>query len=178
MNMLRARFMYALSRAGWAGVAGVGLLAFALAVHFGALAPLLAEQARLETERGELAQRLSQGVQVESPREQLERFDASLLTRARMPAVLAELARAAGRNALVLARVESRESQPLGAGYGRQEYLFPLRGSYPSLRQWLAEVQRVSPAVLVEDVVLRREDIARGDVEATVRLSILMKDAP
>ena len=178
MNMLRAHLMHALSRAGWAGAAGVALLAFALAVHFGALAPLLAERSTLEAERRALAERLSQGVKVESPREQLDRFDAGLLTRTRMPAVLAELSQVAGRNALALARVESRESQPLGAGYGRQEYLFPLRGSYPALRRWLAEIQRISPSVLIEDVVLRREDIARGDMEATVRLSILMKDAP
>ena len=34
------------------------------------------------------------------------------------------------------------------------------------LRTWLAEIQQVSPAVLVEEVVLRREDIARGNVDA------------
>ena len=125
----------------------------------------------------ELAERLSLGRTVESPREQLDRFDASLVPRARMPSILEALSQAAGRNKLVLARVESRESQPLGSGYARQEYVFPLRGSYPALRAWLADIQRLSPAVLVDDVVLRREDIARDTVDATVRVSILMKEA-
>ncbi len=178
MNMLRARLMHAASRAGWAGALGVALLAFALAIQFGATAPLEAELGGLEGERSALAERLSLGRTVESPREQLDRFDASLVPRARMPSILEALSQAAGRNKLVLARVESRESQPVGAGYARQEYLFPLRGSYPALRTWLAEIQQVSPAVLVEEVVLRREDIARGTVDASVRVSILMKDAP
>ena len=37
--------------------------------------------------------------------------------------------------------------------------------------------RRITPAVLVDDVVLRREDIARDTVDATVRVSILMKEA-
>lgn len=178
MNLLRAYLMYALSRAGWAGALGLALIAFALAIHFGAAAPLEAELSTLEGERTALAERLSLGRTVESPREQIDRFDASLVTRAGMPAVLEALAHAAGRHRLTLARVESRESQPVGAGYARQEYLFPLRGSYPALRAWLAEIQQISPAVLVEEVTLRREDIAREGVDASVRLSILMEDTP
>lgn len=177
MNMLRARLMYALSRAGWAGVVGLALGAFALALQFGAAAPLQTELDTLEAERASLADRLSMGVTVESPREQVDRFDATLVPRARMPAVLEALAQSASRNRLALARVESRESQPVGAGYGRQEYIFPLRGSYPALRVWLAEIQRISPAVIIEEVMLRREDISREGVDASVRLSILMKDA-
>lgn len=178
MIRLRAHLMYALSRAGWAGAAGAALLAFALALWFGAAAPLQAELDTLEAERDALAERLSQGVKVESPREQLDRFDATLIERGRIPALLSSLAEAAALNKLTLARVEGRESQALGAGYGRHEYLFPLRGGYPSLRVWLADIQRISPSVVIEDLVLRREDIARGDVEATVRLSILTREAP
>jgi hypothetical protein len=177
MNLLRAHLMYALSRAGWAGALGLALLAFALAVYFGAAAPLEAERGGLEGERATLAERLSQGRTVESPREQLDRFDASLVARANMPSILEALSLAAARHMLVLARVESRESQPVGAGYGRQEYVFPLHGHYPALRAWLADIQQISPAVLIEEVILRREDIARDGVDASVRLSILMKDA-
>ena len=178
MNTLRARLMCALSHAGWAGALGAALCAFALALHLGAAAPLQAELDILQAERVALAERLSQGVTVESPREQVERFDATLVPRMRVPAVLAELSHAAVRNGLTLARVESRESQAPGAGYGRQEYLFPLRGGYPQLRAWLADIRRVSPAVVIEDVVLRREDIARSGVDASVRLSILVRESP
>ncbi len=178
MNMLRARLIYAVFRAGWAGVVGTALLAFALAIHFGASAPLQTELATLDAERVALTQRLAQGVTVESPREQLDRFDASLVARAHMPAVLAALSKEAGRQGLSLARVESRESQAVGAGYGRQEYVFPLSGGYRPLRAWLADIQRISPALVVEDVVMRRQDISRDGVDAMVRLSILMKDAP
>lgn len=178
MNALRARLMYALSRAGWAGALGAALCVFALAMHLGAAAPLQAELDTLQGERSALAERLSQGVTVESPREQIERFDATLVPRARVSAVLADLSHSAGRNGLALARVESRESQSPGAGYGRQEYLFPLRGGYTQLRTWLADIRRVSPAVVIEDVVLRREDIARSGMDASVRLSILVREAP
>jgi Tfp pilus assembly protein PilO len=177
MNMLRAHLMHALSRAGWAGAVGAALLAFVAALQFGAVAPLQEELGTLESERDTLAERVSQGVTVVSPREQVDRFDATLVAHARIPAVLAELSEGARRNALSLARVESRESQPLGAGYGRQEYVFPLRGSYPSLRAWLAEISKVSPSVVIEDVIMRREDISRGEVEVTVRLAILTRDA-
>ena len=47
-----------------------------------------------------------------------------------------------------------------------------------AVRTWLADIQRLSPSVLVEDVNLRREDVGRDAVEATVRVSIVMKDAP
>jgi hypothetical protein len=95
MNALRAQLMYALSHAGWAGALGAALGAFALALHLGAAAPLQAELDALQAERVALAERLSQGVTVESPREQVERFDATLVPRARVPSVLAELSHAA-----------------------------------------------------------------------------------
>lgn len=178
MKRLQAHLAYALARAGWAGAVGVALLAFALAIHFGAAAPLQAELDTLDAEHEALAERVAQGVKVESPREQLARFDAALVERKRLPSLLADLSKTATAGKLALARVESRESQPLGSGYARQEYVFPLRGSYPALRAWLADIQRLSPAVLVDDVLLRREDIARDTVDATVRVSILMKEAP
>lgn len=177
MAALQVHLTHALTRAGWAGALGAGLLAFALALHLGADAPLQAERHTLEIERDALAHKVAQGVTVESPREQVERFDAALVERSRLPSLLANLSRLATAGRLSLARVESRESQPLGSGYARQEYLFPLRGSYPALRTWLADIQRLSPSVLVEDVNLRREDVGRDAVEATVRVSIVMKDA-
>lgn len=178
MAALQTRLIHALARAGWAGALGAGLLAFALALHLGATAPLQAERRTLEAERDALAHKVARGVTVESPREQIERFDAALVERSRLPSLLADLSKLATAGRLSLARVESRESQPLGSGYARQEYLFPLRGSYPALRTWLADIQRLSPSVLVEDVNLRREDVGRDAVEATVRVSIVMKDAP
>lgn len=178
MKRLQAHLTYALSRAGWAGVLGVALCAFALALHLGATAPLQAEYDTLAEERDTLVQRVALGVLVESPREQLARFDAVLVERARLPSLLAEMANTATARKLSLARVESRESQPLGSGYARQEYLFPLRGAYPALRTWLSDIQRISSAVVVEDVVLRRDDVGRGEVDANVRVSILMREAP
>lgn len=178
LSALQAQLNYAVARAGWAGAAGVALCAFALAIHLGATSPLQNEFDTLEAERDALARRVAEGVKVESPREQLDRFDALLVERKRLPTLLAELANTAVAARLALARVESRESQPLGAGYARQEYLFPLRGDYAALRGWLADIQRISPSVLIEDVVLRREDASRNAVDASVRVSILMKEAP
>jgi Tfp pilus assembly protein PilO len=177
MKRLQAHLAYALARAGWAGAVGVALLAFALAIHFGVAAPLQAELDTLDAEHEALVERVAQGVTVESPREQLTRFDAALVERKRLPSLLADLSKTATVGGLALSRVESRESQALGSGYARQEYVFPLRGSYPALRTWLADIQRLSSAVLVDDVLLRREDVARDLVEATVRVSILMKEA-
>lgn len=178
LSAVQGQAAYALSRAGWAGALGAALCAFALAIHFGAAAPLADEKESLEAERDALARRVAEGVTVESPREQLDRFDAALVERKRLPSLLAGLSNTATAAGLTLARVESRESQPLGSGYARQEYLFPLRGAYPALRGWLADIQRISPSVLIEDVLLRREDVSRNAVDATVRVSILMKEAP
>lgn len=178
VDALKGQLAYAIARAGWAGALGVALAVFAIAVYFGAVSPLLAEQRSLQATRDELAQRVAAGVTVESPREQLDRFDAALAQRARLPSLLASLARAARASGLSLARVESRESQMLGAGYARQDYIFPIQGKYTALRAWLADAQRVSPAVMVEDVLLRRADIGRDTVDATVRIAIVLKDAP
>ena len=68
MKRLQAHLAYALARAGWAGAVGVALLAFALAIYFGAAAPLQAELDTLEAEYEALAERVAQGVKVESPR--------------------------------------------------------------------------------------------------------------
>ena len=64
MKRLQAHLAYALARAGWAGAVGVALLAFALAIHFGAAAPLQAELESLEAEHESLAERVAQGVKV------------------------------------------------------------------------------------------------------------------
>ncbi|MCP2936898.1 hypothetical protein NK983_29845, partial [Salmonella enterica subsp. enterica serovar Typhimurium] len=81
----------------------MALLAFALAIHFGAAAPLQAELESLEAEHESLAERVAQGVKVESPREQLARFDAALVERKRLPSLLADLSKTATAGKLALA---------------------------------------------------------------------------
>ena len=87
---------------------------------------------------------------------------------------LGEVHLAAARHGLVLETGEYRLQHPPGARLARYELELPLKGTYPQLRAFLADVLKKIPAAAVDDVVIRRETVASPQLDAKVRLFVYL----
>jgi hypothetical protein len=53
-----------------------------------------------------------------------------------------------------------------------------MKGSYLQLRRFLTQVLRDVPIASLDDVSLRRDTVGQAEVQATVKLTLHMKEAP
>ncbi len=168
-----------LSRLGWPGLAGLALLAAGAVLWLGAQRPDERRAERLRSDVADLRVRLrSAGESGEDGRSrppatragQLATFYEFFPAVASLPDWLAVLNTAAAKNGLVLesgdyALLPARGEQRLA----RYEMTLPLKGSWPQLRGFVAEVMDKIPAAALEDLALRREAVGAPQVEAKLK---------
>lgn len=177
MSRWIAHLRYHLEHAGWAGVLGLTLSVFALMFWVSGNREAQREL-DLAQQRLRQAQRSVVGDArlLQSPRARLESFRARLPARAQLSGLVFRLADSARSANLALDKLETRESQPLGGGVSRQDYLLPLRGRYPELRAWMSAVGMELPGLVIEDVKLRRDDPQREQIEAQLRVTFYVRE--
>jgi hypothetical protein len=168
-----------LSRLGWPGLAGLALLAAAAVLWLGAQRPDENRAGQLRADVADLRARLrSAGEAGEDGRSrppatraaQLATFYGFFPVVGSLPDWLAVLNTAAAKNGLVLesgdyALVQARGEQRLA----RYEMTLPVKGSWPQLRGFVAEVMEQIPAAALEDLALRREAVGTEQVEAKLK---------
>lgn len=59
--------------------------------------------------------------------------------------------------------------------FNRYVLNLPVQGSYRDLRTYLTTIRAEFPALAIEDVTLRRENIGAGSVDAQLRLVIFAR---
>ena len=81
----------------------------------------------------------------------------------------------AQRHGVALASGEYRVVREGKAPWQRYRVSLPARGTYPQLRAWMAEWMNASPAVVLDEFGLRRDDVAQDTVEARIQLSLFVR---
>lgn len=168
----RERLRYALQRLGWPALLGLALAAGAAVIDLGLADDLETRIAELRQSRHKLRSRLaveaakgdSQGLQVEQ-----------LVERDAIDPVINGIHAAAQKNGVRLEQGEYRLQAETGTRLGRYRIAFPAKGSYPQLRAWLDDALAARAGLVVEELSLRREDIANDSLEARVGLVLLVR---
>lgn len=168
------------SRLGWRGIAGMALVVLAAGLVVFALRPAQREAGELMTEVTKLRTALRAGTgaaggasaALPSKIVQLETYYAFFPDVSTLPDWLGEVHLAAQRHGLSLDSGQYQLQHPVGARLARYELDLPLRGTYPQLRAFLADVLTKVPAASIEEVLVRRESVANREMEARVRLAI------
>ncbi len=168
-------------RLGTSGVVGIALVVFAVAYYFSAVRPAerALDELRAEAEKLERQFRMngSLAAREATPTEQLATFYAFFPASATTPELLKRINSAAESKGIVLQSGEYRMQRSAGARLGRYEITLPLKGSYAQIRSFVAEVLAEVPAAVLEEVNLRRENIASARLDARVRFTVYVGGA-
>lgn len=167
------------SRLGWRGIAGIALLVLAAGLVLLVLRPAQREAGELRAEVAQVraALRADTGggggaAVLPSKIVQLETYYAFFPDVSTLPDWLGEVHLAARRHGLALDSGQYQLQHPSGARLARYELDLPLRGTYPQLRAFLADVLTKVPAASIEEVLVRRDAVANREMEARVRFAI------
>lgn len=177
MTSLRAALAglgYGLRRLGWPAAVGAGLAVFAGVFWFSGLREAQARLAQNQVEVAALragrtidrdAERL--GVQA-----RLAEFREFFPPATAVPETLARIHDAAQARGVLLERAEYKETRDKASPLLRYQVSLPLRGSYPQIRGWIADVMNGNPSAVLEDFTLKRDEVGSEMLEARARLSI------
>ena len=162
--------------AGWAGALGIGLAGFALSFDLTGNRALEAEADSLyrQARAAQRAQR-RQAVPPPSPRAQLDAFLQRIPEDAALPELLVRLHGHAQARGLRTDKADYRSSRLPGSPLEQVSLDLPLKGSYPSLRAWLGDLQAEMPELAIDSLSLRRARIGDSELEARVRIVIYLR---
>lgn len=172
----------AIERLGLVTVAGIMLLAVAVLGHVLAVLPRERELAALQAQADEMQARLKTGTSLsrrpkESSVGQLATFYAFFPGPETVPQWLGKINAAAKANGIVLRtgeyRLERRGEQKLS----RYQITLPVVGSYTQVRGFIAGVLAEVPAAAIDEIQMRRDNIASATLEVRVRISLYLRNA-
>ena len=78
-------------------------------------------------------------------------------------------------SSLTKARASSAESSPAGGRLLEVKIVTPATGSYRNVRTFLSHVLEKVPALALDDMSLKREAIAGGDLQAQLRFTLFVR---
>lgn len=181
MRLWRARSS-ALRIMGWPGVVALALLAANLAFYFSAVIPARkqVEQLRDSAEFAKAKnQRIArnQSVAPVTPDTQLQQFNAFFPPTAQAPKWIAAVYEAARGEKLVLERGDYKGLRDVGTPLVRYQITLPVKGTYPQIRRFVAEILEEVPPASIDDISVKREKIGADVVEARIKISVYMRDS-
>lgn len=177
MSLLAARLRHRLRRLGAPALAGLTLMAFALALHLtgtrAATAQLEDVQAQIERLRASAAPAAADADPIAR---QLRAMDEFLPGRAELPAALETLHRAAADRGLALRTVEYKAARERDTDLALVQITLPVAGSYAQVRAWLGEVMDALPSAALDEFSLKRDAPGNPAVEGRVRFSLYFRE--
>lgn len=182
LTRARAWLAHAARNTDGAWLAAMALLVLAAALHWGGSAALRAKIAQARQEAGAVerqardAGRERERRQALSPAARLEEFYRFFPGEATAPDWLDRIQDAADRQKVQLALGDYRMVRTPGSRLLAYQVTYPIKGSYSQVRKFLAQVLRNVPNASLDDVSFRRDAISQGEVQATVRLTIHLKE--
>lgn len=173
---LAEQLRYGLARLGRAGMAGLALAVFALALHLGGTREREARSAALAADIAAARARLAgAAAPTATPEQRLARFHQAFPGPSAFAEFLATVNRAAAERGLAIRNADYREQLDAASGLRRYQVTLPMKGGYPQLRGWLADVLNAHASAALDDIQLRREAIGAPEVEARLRLSFYVE---
>ncbi|MFM9967929.1 MAG: hypothetical protein ACKVQK_05965 [Burkholderiales bacterium] len=165
---------------GVAGVAGIGLAAFALAFYFGSVRPAEPRLAELQKEQARLEQAQSQRTRQGAPAveisgdEKLTSFYELLATKDSISKNLEAVDAIAKQNGVVLRQGSYKLLIESGARLGRYEIAYTGQAAYFQARLFLRDVLRQLPMIALDEVDFQRQQTGSGATEISARFSLLV----
>jgi hypothetical protein len=163
--------LFQLSRLGWVGGLGAALIGGALVADAVVLGPM---EGRLDALIAG-NQRALLVPPAERQRRQSTEAAAQAFLEPEAAAALRRLFEAADAAGIELARGDYRLVREQDAGYRRYQFTLPVHGTYPAIREFLAGVLADEPALALNSLLLRRDDIGTVDLESTLRFTLYLE---
>lgn len=88
---------------------------------------------------------------------------------------ISEIYSAARGEKLALERGDYKVLREANGTLARYQITLPVKGTYPQIRQFIAEVLEEIPPAAVDDVSIRRDKIGDTQVEARIKISLYMR---
>jgi hypothetical protein len=182
MNAMVAALRARVEALGRAGVAGIALIAFAVAAWVSAIVPAVAERDLLRLEADKLARRgAAQGSasgRTPGAPEQLATFYAFFPAAASTPDWLSLIHGAAAAQGLTLTSGEYKIARAGTPRLARYQITLPVQGAYPQIRGFIGAVLAEVPSAVVEEVTLKRESVESAKLEARIRIAVYIAAPP
>ena len=171
MKKLHANLALAAERLGWPGVVGLGLLAFVAGFYFSTVRPAQIRVAQLNGEAHRLARERARPVDdaPASTREQLDAFYRFFPPSDQTSVPLGKIFAVARKQRLGLVQGEYRILRESASGLTRYQLTFPLKGTYPQVRRFVAAALAEVPNLLLDSVQFERRKIGESVVNARVK---------
>ena len=166
------------ARLGWGAAVGACALA---------LAALCAWQSqRLEGRQQELARQIAAArtakpaqhrVALPDGARRVAAFYAYLPAHDTIPDLLKQLVDVATSNGVVLAKADYKAQAEDGAAFMRYQITLPIKADYANVQAFIVGALRDMPALTLDSVTFKREQIDTGEVEARVHFNLLVRKA-
>lgn len=179
MSIHRLILLERLGRLGWPGGGGVLLILLAIAYAGFGLWPAR-QELRMLTERAGEARQVLARIEAgeEQPRQgagqQLADFHRNLPAQLNATTTIDRLYVTAQREGISLARGEYSLGVDARTRLARYRILLPVRGSYPQVRRFLHGLLVETPALVLEEVELKRKQIGEAQLEGRIRMTLYM----
>lgn len=167
---------------GWPGVVAIALLAANLAFYFSVTIPARDEVERLRAS-AEYAQAKKQRLARNhlatlppTPASDLQRFNAFFPPAQEAPKWISTVYAAARGEKLVLERGDYKGLRDVGVPLVRYQMTLPVKGTYPQIRRFIAEILEEIPSASIDDISIKRDKISSEAVDARIKISLYMKD--
>ena len=108
----------------------------------------------------------------------LAQFDAVLGERRYVEQQVATLFALAARQGLVLSQGEYKAAVDRNGGFATYQVNLPVKGSYAAIWQFSMAALQAIPFAALDDISFKRDSIGQGGVDARVRLTLYLREAP
>lgn len=166
------------ARLGWGAAVGACALMLASACAW--------QSQRLEARQQELAQQIAaarwarpavQRVALPDGARRLTAFYAYLPAHETIPDLLKQLVAVAAKNQVVLAKADYKAQAEDGADFMRYQITLPIKADYAKVQAFIVGALHDMPALTLDAVTFKREQIDTGEVEARVHFNLLVRKA-
>lgn len=172
------------ARLKWRGLVGLAALAFVAGFAVSVLWPQQRQIDGLKDDVAQLRVRLrsaGDGPAAAAPPtrvSQLENFHAFFPGMDTLPDWVGQIHVAAQRSGLSLDQGDYQLQQTARERLARYQVRLPVKGSYPQLRRFIAEVLEKVPAAALEDVIVRRDAPGQPLLDARVTFTLFLGAEP
>lgn len=163
---------YQLMRLGAPGIAGIAALVAAAVITLGSLIPARNAIRALDVD---VERAMKRPPPEATPEEGLGRLVAALPTRGQVPAVIGLVLQQAQQAGVPLDVGHYAFIPAKAGGVGRYELEFPVRASYPQVRDFINRTLAAAPALGLDKLRIERKSVADQAVNADVRFVVFVR---
>ena len=127
---------------------------------------------RAEAQLDQARRQARQSVVVEPLEPPMLAFQRLLTPQEETTAQLRKIFELAGNAGLAVAQVDMRRQLDAAGVYSQLHIALPVRGNYPALKRFCAEVLQTMPGLSIDQMLLKRDQAASSEVDAQLSLSL------